>query len=92
MSEDLSDSLALESQRLMERIRPLLAGQKSEVVAGALADLLAIWLASHRLRNDAGTIDAKATDKLRASLLRQHMAAVRELVPPNAAILYGEDG
>lgn len=78
-------------QRLVARMRPVLAGQKPEVISAALADLLATLLASHTARDDAGIIDADATDQLRENLLREHMAFVRELVQINAAMLHGDD-
>jgi hypothetical protein len=70
---------------LVERVRPLLAGQDPPVVGAALADLLAIWVAGHIV-----TDDPKATDMLRAVLLANHFRAVSGLVPINASILHGD--
>ena len=66
-----------ETIRLIDAIRPLLAGKPAPVQGAALADLLATWLAGHRA-------DEKAqTDWLRAVLLEEHIATVRELIPEN---------
>ena len=65
--------------RLVEAIRPLLAGNPSPIQSAALADLLAIWLAGHF----AG--DAYATAIVREELLAAHIAVVRQLIPVNEA-------
>jgi hemerythrin len=64
---------------LVERVRPLFAGQDPAVVGAALADLTAIWLASHVVRGDP-----KETDALRGRLMLAHMQAVRALTAINA--------
>lgn len=68
--------------RLVERIKPILAGQPPEVQGAALADLLAIWLAGHVYENLPG-----ATDAMREALLLAHIEQVRALVPINAKVL-----
>lgn len=68
--------------RLVGRIKPLLAGQPPELVGAALADLLAIWLASHVFIDMPDT-----TDAMREALLVAHIDKVRELIPVNAAML-----
>lgn len=68
---------AIRSQVLVERIRPMLAGERPEVVGAALADLTAIWLAGH-----VGP-DAEA---MRSEILDMHVAAIRDLVPINVSI------
>ena len=78
--------IAADVTRLVERIRPLLAGQPPEIVGAALADLLAIWLASHVYRDLPET-----TAAMRDALLVAHVEKVRALVPVNAAML-GTDG
>jgi hypothetical protein len=55
---------------IVERIRPLLAGYHPAEQGGALADLLAMWLAGH-------------PHELREALLSHHVERVRELVPVN---------
>ena len=69
-------------ERLVNRIKPLLAGQPPEIVGAALADLLPIWIASHVYKNMPGT-----TDTMREALLVAHIDRVRELIPVNAAII-----
>jgi hypothetical protein len=64
------------------QIRPLLAGRAPEVQGAVLADLLAIWLAGHHVAGDED-----ATRKMRAELLADHCAAVRELTTVNARIM-----
>ena len=67
---------------LVERIRPLLAGQPSAVQGAVLSDCVAIWLAGHRVEGDE-----EATRKLRAELLAMHCSKVRELTEINAGII-----
>lgn len=55
---------------LVERIRPILAGNHPAVQGAVLADLLAIWLAGHPA-------------ELRHELLTMHDATVRKLIPVN---------
>jgi hypothetical protein len=65
--------------RLVETIRPLLAGKGAPIQGAVLADLLAIWLAGHIMTDDA------ATAELREELLANHIAMVRRLIGPNEA-------
>jgi hypothetical protein len=65
--------------RLVEQIKPLLAGHGPEMHGGALADLLAILLAGHIVPGDAA-----ATLQLRAEILAAHLEAVAALIPINA--------
>jgi hypothetical protein len=67
---------------LVDRMKPLLAGCKPEVQGGALADLLATWLAGHHVEDDED-----ATRTMRADLMRMHFDAVTDLVPINARIM-----
>ena len=76
--DDLSPEHIVE---LVEKIAPMLAGEHPLVVGGALADLLAIWLAGHL---GGG---AKATKAYREEILKLHIEAVRSLIPPNEEIL-----
>jgi hypothetical protein len=68
-----------EVMRLIDTIRPLLAGKPAPVQGAALADLLAIWLAGHWAGNRAETA------RLRADLLKAHVATVRKLIHENEA-------
>jgi hypothetical protein len=59
---------------LVERIRPILAGNHPAVQGAAMADLVAIWLAGHPA-------------EFREQLLALHVDKVRALVPPNVAAM-----
>jgi hypothetical protein len=63
--------------RLVEAIRPILAGHPPALQGAALADLLAIWLAGHFAGDDA------ANTAVREELLAVHIAMVRKLIPVN---------
>lgn len=67
---------------LVDRIGPLLAGRSPDIQGGALADLLAIWLAGHHVEGDG-----EATRKMREALLLYHIGQVRELTTVNAKII-----
>jgi hypothetical protein len=64
---------------LSQRIALLLAGKRPEIQGAALADLLAIYLAGHRVEGDPA-----ATNRLREELLAMHVEQVRQLIEPNA--------
>lgn len=78
---------AAEVVRVVERIRPLLAGHQPEVQGAALADLLATWLAGHVVPSDR-----EATEALRERLLAPLLDTVRALVPVNEAMLRERHG
>lgn len=65
-------TLAMELSR---RVHPLFAGVDELVVGGALADLLATYIASHFAR------DHRSTYELRLELLHRHMQCVIEMIP-----------
>lgn len=69
---------------VVEQARNLLAGKPPELQGAVLADLLAIWLASHLIPGNP-----RKTDSMRNRLLHMHIAQVRKLIPPNAAIMHG---
>jgi hypothetical protein len=71
-----------EVARLVESIRPLLAGHPPDVQGAALAELLATWLAGHWIPESAAD-----THELRESLLVTHLSMVRKLTSVNAALL-----
>ena len=60
--------LAYEALDLASEIKPLLAGRNPGVQSAALIELLAIWLAGH-------------PPAIRAQMLRDHIKAVRAMVP-----------
>ena len=59
---------------IVERIRPLLAGQGASVQGVVLADLLAIWVAGH-------------APEMHEELLQMHIKEVRNLI---SEIIFGE--
>lgn len=69
---------------LVERARPIFAGQPPEVVGAALADLTAIWLASHVVEGSW-----TETDALRGDLMLMQVRAVRRLTAVNSEELHG---
>jgi hypothetical protein len=68
---------ARESQALVARIRPLLAGRSPEIQGAVLCDLLALWLAGHY----------RMGDEMIETQLQLWLGCVRKLVPVNVAIL-----
>lgn len=71
-------------EAIVRRARPALAGHPGPNQGAALADLLATWLAGHIIPGDPAE-----TDALREDLLTRHIAAVRDLIPVNAAMIHG---
>lgn len=63
---------------LVERARPVFAGQPPEVVGAALAELLAILLRGHHAET------ARETQQLRSRLLASHISIVRQLMQLSA--------
>jgi hemerythrin len=68
-----------EIMELVERARPIFAGQDPAVIGAALADLTARWLAGHVLADDPA-----ATDQLRGDLMLEQVRLVRRLTVINA--------
>ena len=62
---------------LVDQIRPLLAGHDPAIQGGALADLLAIFVAGHH-------------PDIRERVMAETVAAARDLVPVNVAMLIDE--
>jgi hypothetical protein len=77
-----ADADADKIEWLVQAIRPILAGNPPQIVGAALADLLAIWLASHVYPGDD-----VATTCARERLLDAHIELVRKLIPVNEAHL-----
>jgi hypothetical protein len=67
---------SLQARAIVLQIKPLLAGIPSEIQGAVLADLLSLWLAGHLAPGNP-----VETDKFRAFLLDNHIAAVRALIP-----------
>ena len=66
-------------EAIVDFIKPHLAGHLPEIQGAVLADLLAIWLAGH-------------APGIREEILALHLDAVRDLIPVNEKILFGERG
>jgi hypothetical protein len=66
MPQSLAERFAQESDEIVARIRPLLAGRLPFVQGLVVAELQAIWLAGHPA-------------DLEESLITEHLKAVREL-------------
>ena len=73
-----------QADALLDRIKPILAGQSAEVQGAVIADLAAIWIAGHRIEGDRAE-----GDRMREDLLAMHAEHVRELVE---MYLEGVDG
>ena len=71
-----------EVRQMTEAIGKVLAGHAAAKQGAALADCLAMWLAGHHVPGDPD-----ATRALRDELLAAHLAALKELIPINAAHL-----
>jgi hypothetical protein len=67
---------------IVQRIRPILAGNAPEVVGGALADLFSMFLAGHF--DEKGPAE---TAVLREQLISQWLDTVRQLIEPNEKII-----
>ena len=66
-----------EQEAIVAGIKPLLAGHHPAIQGGALAELLALWLAGHH-------------PDTRDDLLGLHIDAVRELVPFAEREIFGD--
>jgi len=74
-----AEELDRQSDEIVEKIKPLLAGKHPGVQGVVVANLLAIWLAGHH--PDAG-----------GQLLANHMKAVGELIPVYRRLFGTEHG
>jgi hypothetical protein len=71
------DQIAVDT--LVNTIRPLLAGKLPEIQGAALADLTSLWLAGHH-------------PTLREEVLKLHIEFIRQLVPVNENLIFGDAG
>jgi hypothetical protein len=71
-----AEQASLQARAVVQQIRPLLAGLRSESQGAILADLLSLWLAGHLVPGSQ-----EETDELRTLLLDNHIEAVRALIP-----------
>lgn len=76
---DQTDIAALKVTEIVNAIKPLLGGHPPEVQGAVIADLLAIWLASH-------------APELRETALTFHIDMVRLLTATEEALIFGADG
>ena len=74
MRDFLNDTLKAEA--LAKQCYPIFAGQDPNVVAAALAELLALLLAGHFVPGDPAD-----TQAIRAAMLELHIETVKKLVP-----------
>ena len=74
----MMDRSAKHVLELVERIKPILAGQDPSEQGAVLAELLSLWLAGHR------------PPALREAILAHHIEAVLALTKINAHALHGE--
>jgi hypothetical protein len=78
----MSDEDARRAMRLAGKLARQLKGKGSKVQGAALADLTAIWLASHVVPGDPA-----GTERLRANMLAEQIAAIAKLTKVNAKII-----
>jgi hypothetical protein len=73
------DSSIADAERIVAKIRPLLAGNSPEIVGAVLMDLAATWLAGHH-------------PKLRKLSLEIWLATLPRIVDANEKEIFGERG
>lgn len=79
MKLDIGDHRVSKVHMTVEHIKPHLAGQRPEIVGAVLADLVAIFLASHVVLGNP-----EETAKVREDELAILLGLVRQLLPLNA--------
>ena len=95
MSDQDYAALAREVAPIVDQIKPILAGKDNALKGAVLADLLAIWIAGHRVWPEGGVTPERAareTLRLRSGLLNFHMKQVRHLIPVNNKIIDATPG
>jgi hypothetical protein len=86
MTPDIKEISSL-AEKVWPVVARLLRGRPPAVQGWALADLTATWLAGHAVEGDPA-----ATYALRERFLKEHVRAIRELIPINAKLLGTELG
>jgi hypothetical protein len=81
--------VAKQALKLANRMKSMLAGRAPELVGATLAELLSTMLAGYFVYAADGKPDIIETQRLRETLLTEHIKAVRELIPVNEAIITG---
>jgi len=79
MSKNGEQARTCEIIDLVDEIKPLMSGRHPKVQAGALAELLSLWLAGHWIPGQK-----EETTHLRDSLLTMHVEFVRSLTELNS--------
>jgi len=77
--EKKAHDAALTAQALVDKVCPILAGQPPETSGGALAQLVAMWIAAHH-------------PEIRSEILADWMILVQKLMPVVAKELFRRDG
>jgi hypothetical protein len=77
MPERTSDDVAAHAMQISRLIKPYLVGTGTETQSAVLANLTALWLASHIGPN------AEATAEYRRGLLDGHVELIRRLIEPS---------
>jgi hypothetical protein len=75
----MDDSNARRAEQLVKRITPILTGEGPEVQSATLADLTSMLIAGH-------------APQLREQILALHIDLIRQLVPVNEKIMFGDLG
>jgi hypothetical protein len=67
-------------EQLVDLCRPILAGNPREVQGAVCANLLALWIAGHRMASDLEGVPVELAD-YREKLLTEAFQLVRDLIP-----------
>lgn len=78
MSQQTLEQQARDVSALVRVVGTLFSGKDPNVIIATLADLTAIWIASHRAPTK------EETDRMRDELLTAHIEAIETLIPANA--------
>ena len=73
---DTAESFAASADALVDAVKSILGGHPAELQGAVLADLIALWVAGHRVSGDRAE-----GNEVRAELLALHSQHVGELVP-----------
>jgi hypothetical protein len=87
MTENREVTDSEEVFRIVDAIKPLLAGHSPDIQGAVVADLLAIWLAGHVDQSEIGCADKPETDKIRRAMLDMHVEQVWKLCAVNEKIM-----
>jgi hypothetical protein len=79
---DMTAFYSGEVRPIVESIAPLLVGKDPLIVGAALSDLVAMWIASHRIIDDSG-----AEREMHRQLWLKHCELVESLIPLNQQLL-----